>query len=225
MSMQEFLRVIFLRWWVIVGVTVIAVGIAVLYAGQQTNVYQASATVFAHPSDVVKTPADVNSDVGILTYGSLAETFASLAGSNRLLSEAGHDVGVQPFVLSDYKANAVTLPQTTVLQVSVSGPNAQTAARLADALVTRVAAATAQYFRTFALAPLDSAKVPTSAIQPQPSHDALYAGLAGVLVGFILGALSLYRPVAPQPAAERDGSENGAVGLRTQPREPNRVSV
>jgi capsular polysaccharide biosynthesis protein len=197
MSVQDFQQVIIRRWWLILVAVLVAAGGALGYSGRQERIYRASATVFAHPSHVVSTPADINSDVGILTYGSLAETFASLAQSGRFLDEAGHDVGVQPAALDHYTTSATTLPSTTVLQVSVDGPDARLAAKLADALVTRVAAATTQYFRTFALTPLDSAVTPKDPIQPVPSHDVLYAGLAGLIVGFILAALSIYRPVTP----------------------------
>jgi capsular polysaccharide biosynthesis protein len=206
MSVQDFQQVIIRRWWLILVAVLVAVGGALAYSGRQERIYRASATVFAHPSHVVSTPADFNSDVGILTYGTLAETFASLAESDRFLGEAGHDLSIQPAALTHYSVSATTLPQTTVLQVSVDGPNAQLATKLADALVTRVAAATTEYFRTFALTPLDSATTPSNPIQPAPSHDALYAGLAGLIVGFILAALSMYRPVPPASNLGNAGS-------------------
>jgi hypothetical protein len=115
------------------------------------------------------------------------------------------------------------LPQTTVLQISVDGPNGQLAAQLADVLVSQVAEATAEDFPTFALTPLDSAVVPTDPIRPVPLHDALYAGLAGLIVGFILAALSARQPVPssaegqedPQPASSRRGL-NGSASSAVQ---------
>src|SRR5947209_468292 len=123
MSVQDFRRVLVHRWWVIVAAVVLAAGGAFMYAEQQLPIYRASATVFAHPSSAVSKPTDVNSDVGLLTYGTLAETFASLAQSSRLLTEAGQALGIKAHDLSRYSASAQTLPQTTVLQISVSGPS------------------------------------------------------------------------------------------------------
>ena len=213
MGMQDVGRLLLRRWWVILAVVVLATGSGWLYAQQQPPIYRASATVFAHPSSAVTKPADINADLGMLTYGTLANTFAALAQSRLLLDEAGQDLSIPPIELSAYSASAQPLPQTMVLQISVDGPHGPLAAELADALVNRVAAATAQNYPTFALTPLDHAVVPTSPIRPVPSHDALYAGLAGLIVGFILAALSTYRRLpstadgkgAPQPASPRDG--------------------
>jgi uncharacterized protein involved in exopolysaccharide biosynthesis len=224
MGMQDFQRLIVRRWWVILAVVVLATGSAWTYAMQQPPIYRASATVFAHPSNAVSKPADVNAAMGMLTYGTLMDTFAALAQSRLLLDEAGQGPSIQPIDLSAYSVSAQTLPQTTVLQISVDGPNGQLAAQLADALVIYVVAATAQNFPTFALTPLDSAVVPKNPIRPVPSHDALYAGLAGLIVGFILAALSAYQPVPssaegqkdPQPASLRDSfGASQAASLRT----------
>jgi capsular polysaccharide biosynthesis protein len=212
MSMQGFQRLIVRRWWVILAVVVLATGGSWIYAMHQPPIYRASATAFAHPSSAVSKPADINADIGLLTYGTLADTFAALAQSRLLLDEAGQDLSIQSIDLSAYSASAQTLPQTTILQISVDGPDGQLAAQLADALVYQVAEATAEDFPTFALTPLDNAVVPTNPIQPVPLHDALYAGLAGLIVGFILAALSAHQPVPssaegqedPQPASLRD---------------------
>jgi capsular polysaccharide biosynthesis protein len=218
MGMQDVQRLIVRRWWVILTVVVLATGSAWTYAMLQPPIYRASATVFAHPSSAVSKPADINADMGLLTYGTLTNTFAALAQSRLLLDEAGQDLSIQPTDLSAYSASAQVLPQTMVLQISVDGPNGQLAAQLADALVNRVVAATAQDYPTFALTPLDNAVVPKNPIRPVPSHDALYAGLAGLIVGFILAALSAYLPVLSsakgqedsQPAALRNGFHGSA---------------
>jgi capsular polysaccharide biosynthesis protein len=202
MNYPLFQRIITRRWWVVVVAIIVGLAAALVYAGRQERLYQASATVFAHPAGTVSTPADLNSDIGLLSYGTIAETFASLAGSHLMLSQAGNDVGVSGSALHHYSVAAATIPQTTVLQVSVDGPDPRLDARLADALVSRVAAATQNYFRTIALTPLDAATVPSGAIQPQTSHDLLYGGLAGLLIGFLLAALSVYETTpAPAPAA------------------------
>ncbi len=212
--MRQFVSILRHRWWVIIGTVVLAVGGSVAYAKHQERIYQASATVFAHPSARIVKATDVNSNIGLLTYGTLAETFASLAQSQKVLGEAGAGAHLAPRVWARYSVVATNLPGTSVLQISVRGPQAATTALLANMIVRQVATEATVYFPVFGLTPLDLAATPRTAIQPQTSHDALYGGLAGVIVGFLLAALSVRLPMmladpAPQVTQEEAGSADG----------------
>lgn len=225
MSIQDFWRILTRRWWVIALLTVLLSGGALLYAHRQQRIYQATATVFAHPSGVTS-PGDYSSDVGLLTYGTLADTFAALAQSRTLLSQAAHSVGVNRDLSRTYSVSANTIAQTTVLEISVDGPDPALAARLANSLAAQAAAATARYYHIFALSPLDRATVPRAPIRPQTSHDVLYGGLAGLIFGFIVAALSIYLPelldpsprVAPRGATQLQWHVPSASPLGITPR-------
>ena len=201
MNMQDFFRIIIHRWWVIGCTLALSIGGAWAYSHHQQRIYQASATVFAHPAGVTS-PGEYTSDVGLLTYGTLAQTFSSLAQSMLFLHQAGASLGIAPVVLKQYSAIANPVQQTTVLKISVEGPNARLAAGLANALVRRVAAATAKYYHIFALTPLDDATVPTSPSRPRTAQNILYGGLAGLIVGFIIAAMSLYLPALAASALD-----------------------
>jgi polysaccharide biosynthesis transport protein len=199
MNLQEFLSTITRRWWVILATVAVALSGALAYAHQQPRIYQASATVLAHPSGKVSRAVDINSDVGMLTYGTLSETFSALAESRSFLDQAGQKLGVSRATVAQYTTKSATLPGTAVLEVSVTGPDPTLAAHLANTLIARVGAATADYFHVITLTRLDQATVPQQPIQPRPAHDALYAVLAGLIVGYIIALLSLNvpRPVGP----------------------------
>jgi capsular polysaccharide biosynthesis protein len=201
MSMRDFVHVIIRRWWVIVVVTGLTVGGALAYSKHEHRKYQATATVFAHPSKVVTNAGDYSSDLGLLSYGSLSQTFASLAQSKSMLAQAAAALGVAPDTVKDYSAVATLLPQTTVLELSVDGPDRDLVIGLANRLSTDVSAATTRYFHIFSLTTLDAAAAPSTQILPQTSRNLLYGGLAGLIVGFILAVLSLYLPELMAAAA------------------------
>jgi receptor protein-tyrosine kinase len=214
MNLQEFLSTITRRWWVILATVAVALSGALAYADHQPRIYQASATVLAHPSSQVNRTVDINSDVGMLTYGTLSETFSALAESRAFLDQAGHKLGVSSATVAQYTAKSATLPGTAVLEVSVRGPDPTLAARLANTLIARVGAATANYFHVIALTPLDQATVPQQPIQPRPAHDALYASLAGLIVGYIMAVLSLNVPRPLSPAVPASPAQEAMADSR-----------
>jgi capsular polysaccharide biosynthesis protein len=202
----------------------LAVASASLYAHHQPRLYRASATVLAHPSGLVSRAVDYNSDLGMLTYGTLAETFSSLAESRTLLGEAGRDVGLTLATLRAYSATATSLPGLAVVQVAVQGPDPVLAARLANRLVRRVGLATATYFHVIALTPLDDAAIPSAPIRPRPAQDALYGGLAGLIAGYLAAALSLRLPASvPTSTPTLPMREAGVVPVKID--DPERVRV
>lgn len=192
MSWPYVLHVTRLRWWVVLATVVLAVAGSLVYARAEPRLYQASATTFAYPRDPrgsgSSNPAD---SVGLLTYGNMADTFASLAQSRYYLHQAGARYGIKPQALDPYTVKATTLPQTTVLQVSVIGPDPQLTALLANELLRLVAANTVRYFHIFGLQRLDVAAPSLTPIQPHPLQQALYALIAGLIAGVAIAAVSV----------------------------------
>jgi len=189
MSWPYVLHVMRLRGWVVLATVVLAVAGSLVYARAQPRLYQASATTFAYPrGSGSSNPAD---SVGLLTYGNMADTFASLAQSRYYLHQAGARYGITPRALDPYTVKATTLPRTTVLQVSVIGPDPRATALLANELVRLVAASTVRYFHIFGLQRLDVAAPPSVPVQPHPLQQALYALIAGLIAGFAIAAVSV----------------------------------
>ncbi len=213
MSWPYVLYVMKRRWWLALATVALAVAGSLVYTHAQRRLYQASATTFAYP--IAQNASDTTNSVGLLTYGNLADTFASLAQSRHYLEQAGGTLGLAPRALTLYTVKAATLPQTTVLQISVIGPDPGITAWLADRLTRQVGMATAQYFHVFGLQALDRATVPPSPVQPKPLQQALYALVAGLIAGFAVAALSLRVPssVAGALGARRVPSTLGVPGI------------
>ena len=192
MSWPYVLHVMRLRGWIVLATVVLAVAGALVYARAEPRLYQASATTFAYPRDPSgsgsSNPAD---SVGLLTYGNMADTFASLAQSRYYLHQAGARYGITPQALDPYTVKATTLPQTTVLQISVIGPDPRATALLANQLLRLVAASTVRYFHIFGLQQLDVAAPSSVTVQPHPLQQAFYALVAGLIAGFAIAAVSM----------------------------------
>jgi capsular polysaccharide biosynthesis protein len=190
MSAPSVFEVLARRWWLILIVTLVAIGCGWGYARTVASRYQATATVLAHPSAVVTSASDYSNDLSLLSYGSVEQTFASLARSSTMLRKAGAEVGIPATSIKQYNAVANVFPQSTVLELSVQGPDSRAAMQLVDQLSGDVSAATLKYFHVFQLTPLDRAATSIK-VAPTTRRDVLFAGLAGLLVGVVLATLSL----------------------------------
>src|SRR5437588_2002491 len=113
MSLRDFVWVLVRRWWLIFLVTGLALGGAYAFSRHEHPVYQATATVFAHPSAVVVSPSDYSNDLSLLSYGAMSETFASLAQSKSMLHRVGVELRLAPGIVDSYSAVAAFLPQST----------------------------------------------------------------------------------------------------------------
>jgi capsular polysaccharide biosynthesis protein/transposase-like protein len=179
------------RWWVVVAITLIAALAAWAYASTVPPRYQATATVLAHPAVNVTKASDYSTDLSLLSYGSLEQTFVALARSSKLIDETTAGLGLGRAAGDHYHAVANVLPSSTVLEISVDGPDRAIVVPLANALGASVSKATRTYFPIFALTPLDAAVAPSSQIEPRTRQDVLFAGLAGLVLGVGVALLSL----------------------------------
>jgi len=81
------------RWWVVLSLTSLAILAAWVYSSSVPPRYQATATVLAHPAAAVTRASDYSTDLSLLSYGSLEQTFVALARSSKLIDEAASGMG------------------------------------------------------------------------------------------------------------------------------------
>ncbi len=214
MNLTNALRILYRRWWLILLITAIAAASAMAYSVTQTNRYQATATVLVHPSSNANSPSVFSDELNLLSYGSLTETFASLARSPSLIRSAAARVGVSAADAASYSAAGSLIPQTTVLEVSVDGPDPGVVVRLANQLVTDVATATTTYFHIIELTPLDPASGPAVKTQPKTARNIVFGSAAGLIVGTLIAAVSIAGRRTPEPIL--DAASTITTWLATQ---------
>lgn len=205
MTFGLFVQVAIRRGWVIILVTLLLLGGALGYSRLQRPIYQATTTVIAYPSATLKSASDYTNGLSLLSYGSMAQTFVSLAQSKAMMKAAGAALNVTPQNLADYSAVATLLPSTTVLEISTSGPDKKLVIVLANEIAAETSAATGRYFRILTLSTLDPAVVPSVQVRPETTRNLLLAGVVGIVVGFAVAAWSLNggnmprRRASPEP--------------------------
>jgi succinoglycan biosynthesis transport protein ExoP len=189
MNLANAFRILASRWRIMLFCTIIAVAAAAGYSVMQTARYQATATVLVHPSSDANSPSIFSDELNLLSYGSLTQTFASLARSADMIKGAAARVGVRPDQAARYSATAALIPQTTVLEISVDGPDRGVVVRLANQLVSDVSAETKTYFHIIDLTPLDPANGPALQTAPRTARNIGFGGAAGLILGALIASV------------------------------------
>ena len=215
MNLRSFSLLLLRRWWVIVLITAMAVAAAFGYSWRQQKIYAASATaqISAAPGLSSQQVLDI---LSLLSYGSIRNSVVSIAQSRSTLGQAADRlVGISSRQLAGYTAVATFLPQSDVLSLSVSGPDAKRVIDLTNSLSTTLADATSSLIPPIRVYTLDQA-LASSQIRPRTAHNLLYGGLAGLLVGLAVATASVYRPT-------RQAEPWRPVVEQPPPREPARL--
>lgn len=171
----------------------LALGAAGAYASRQRHVYESTATLYVHPSQALisqGSPAVISDELGVLSYGSLVNTFLSIAQSRSMLTAAASTLRIPPGQLSRYTAIAAVRPKSFVMDVSVDGPDRRVVVALANGLSAGVGRTVSARFPVVALSSLGGASTSTE-VQPRLKRDLVYGGLAGLIIGIVLAAVTL----------------------------------
>lgn len=217
--MPAFSELLRRRWWLIVGVAALALAATGVYAWGQQRIYEATASLYirpARPKASQATPALITSQLGLLSYGSLVNTFVSIAQSKSRLVDAASTLEPQPHRLGSYSVVATLRPKSFVLDLSVRGPDRALVVPLVNRLSQSVASATSTQFPIVAVTSLDAAST-SALIQPRFKRDLVYGGLAGLILGFVAAALAVSKTGTvtlerqdEQHAVERQGGRGPA---------------
>jgi capsular polysaccharide biosynthesis protein len=217
MSMPALRELLRRRWWVILTVVALALAAAGAYAWRQRKVYESTVTLYIHPSHLSVaegSPALISSELSQLSYGSLENTLASIAESRTTLASAASPLGITPDRLTPYTVVATLRPKSFVMDVSVDGPNPRLVVALANQVSPRMAGAVSTDYPVVALRSLDAAST-SSLIRPRLKRDLVYAGLAGLILGFVLASLRVsFVPATRKPKRPSSGRPGDGENAR-----------
>lgn len=175
------------NWWLILLTTLAAVTVSLVFSYQEKPVYSAKAAFLASPNVSIDNSRDI-----VYTVESLDKvmaTYAEIFNSATVRQQALTDLAVDPALQSGYTSNAVVLPDATVLELTVTGPNSQVTADLANRIGQVSIDLTQTQYPIYDLTFLDIASVPVRPLSPTPLRSAGVAAALGLLVGLLLSLL------------------------------------
>lgn len=213
-QLQEYLPALKRGWWLIALTTLFAISLALYASYTATPIYQTNAKVIILPNPLLERDTDLLKAQEVLEDQSLQTNQIEVLKSSALREKA---IAIMPLTpaqlstLSEYEVNAVVLPQTSVIQLTVTGPDPQVASLLANALIEQGNIVFSQTQSTvYTIEFLDAAAVPTTPISPTPVRDAPVAGIVGLALGLglVFAHDFLFRVVAASRAAEAERKED-----------------
>ena len=191
MEVQLYFRMLQRNWWLILLTAMVALAVSLTISYLAIPQFNAVARFIIVPSSSLTSGADVVRSLDTLDRRSVVATYAEVMNSSRILTNAANFLSLDATaILKDYSIQAVDLPDSSVLELTVSGPDPQLAALLANAIGFQSITFTRSLNLIYELNFLDTAVPPELPFSPEPLRDGAVAVFLGLAVGAILAVLS-----------------------------------
>ena len=136
MEVRLYLQMLLRSWWLIVLVALVAVTASLGVSLMAVPQYEATARFILNPSASITTSADYVRSLDTLDRPSVAATYVEVMNSQKIFTDAIVGLSLNPAdpELAKYTISAVVLPSSSVLQLTVTGPNPTAVAEFANAI-------------------------------------------------------------------------------------------
>ena len=191
MELRLYFQIIRRGWWIILLTTLVAVIGALLVSFLTTPQYTATARFILTPgSSQTAAPDVILQGLNTIDNGTVTTTYAQVMSSSRIYADALAFLKLGPNDLAAYTYTAQVLPNSSVIELTVTGPNAETAAKFANAIGFKSIELMRSLNPVINFDFLDQAAPPVLPTSPQPARDATLAAVLGLIVGVILAIVS-----------------------------------
>lgn len=191
MEIKLYFRMLQRGWWIILLTAMVGLTASLGLSYVAVPQYEASALYILSPSASITSKNDVVDSLDTLDRPSIAATYAEILNSNRVFISACNLLGQDPVLIAkDYTVRTVVLPESSVLSLSVKGPNPQLVTSLANATGQEAISFSRSLNQAYELNILDSAIAPDAPFSPQPLRDSVVGAVLGLAVGMVLAVVS-----------------------------------
>lgn len=190
MEIKLYLRMLQKGWWIILLVVLVAVASSLAVSYLTVPRYSATARFIITPSPALKTSVEVINSLNTLDRASVVATYVEVMNSDKILADSLAFLNVNPVSLKEYTVNAVALPSSSVLELTVTGPDPKLVADLSNAIGQQTIIFSNSINFILVINFLDMAAPATIPLSPQPLRDAGLALVIGLIIGALFAVLS-----------------------------------
>jgi diguanylate cyclase (GGDEF)-like protein len=185
MEFRLYFQILKRGWWIIALTTLIALVSALGASFLITPQYEATARFIVTPGNDLADRYQVLNSLNTLDNQVVTSTYAEVMNSERIYNEALSFMQLQPIDMKEYNYKAAVIANTSVLELSVKGPDPQVAAGLANAIGYQTINFIRQLNQVYNFDFLDIASPPL-----KPYSPILFLNISlALILGLVIGAL------------------------------------
>ena len=190
MEIKLYLRMLQKGWWIILLAGLVALVSSLVVSFLTPPQYSATARFIIIPSPSLKTSGEVINSLNTLDRVSVVATYVEVMNSEKIFVDSLAFLNLNPDSMEGYTVQALALPSSSVLELTVTGSDPDLVAELSNAIgqQTILFANSINFILTINF--LDIATPSTDPISPQPLRDAGLALVIGIVVGSVFAILS-----------------------------------
>jgi diguanylate cyclase (GGDEF)-like protein len=171
-------------WWLIALTALIALTTALGISFLQTPQYEVVARFIISPGNLEESnPNTILNSLNTINNESVMATYAEVMNSNRIYYDTMAYLQLQPEDVAEYSYESVVLPGSSILELSVKGPDPKVAADIANAIGNQTVSFTRRLNQVINLDFLDMAQPSSVPYSPQPLTNAGLATVLGLMAG------------------------------------------
>ncbi|HEX6384829.1 MAG TPA: diguanylate cyclase [Anaerolineae bacterium] len=199
LQLQIFAHALRRNWWIVVLTAVTAVVAVLAFDLNASPVYRTSSRLLVVPNTSIFEGRDLVYGLDSLNTRSIVFTYVEVANSRHIYNRALGEIGLEPLERGQYTHSAVALPDANVIEITVEGPDAETAALLNNTLAEETSEFVRETYDVYWLNMLDTAAIPPRPVSPTPARDASLALILGLVIGV---GLAIARDQIQQPLTQ-----------------------
>jgi diguanylate cyclase (GGDEF)-like protein len=190
-------RILKRGWWIILSTAVLAGSITSLLSARSIPTYQTNLRMFVTADMIQLEGRDLIYGYSSLDGSSIVTTFVEITNSRRMRENAARNFNQASEFFDRYTVSTVDLPNSSVLELVVTGPNPQVVQYFANAIAQSAVDFVRANYSAYKLEILDSAFLPTIPIRPNFVQDIVVSLVLGTVLGILIavGADLLPNPV------------------------------
>ncbi len=185
MDLKNVLKALTSGWHLVAVGLVVSLGVAIVLYRTADQVYEATASYVVSPGAGAG-PSDVTEGVKTLDSSrsrSIMTTLTEISTSDTVRSDAAARLGVGDDGISAYRVSSVVVPEANVIETTVAGPDAATAAALASVIGDIAGLRFISLYQIYDVAVLDPATIPTGSSNPGLTQLMVMTAALGLLIG------------------------------------------
>ena len=187
MELNLYLQMIRRGWWLVVLTALIALTVSLGASFLMTPQYEVVARFIITPGAVGdSSPQTILNGLNTINNQSVMETYAEVMNSGRIYDDALAFLQLQPSDIKDYSYKSTVTPSSSILELSVKGPDPKRAADIANAVGYQTINFTRRLNQVINLDFLDQAEPSSVPYSPQPLRNAALATALGLFGGLAL---------------------------------------